>query len=96
MIKMTYEQYDELFEIFGRLNTGDHPVTSEDISYPSVEKTEEYLQGPLDTHALHYLLWLSSVLPEPKTEDEKRVHKMISKTLIQNVKLVDSGKSRES
>lgn len=96
MLKMTYEQYDELFEIFGRLNCGSYPVKPEDMTYPSVQQTEEYLESDLNDDSLRYLLWLSSVLPEPKTEDEKLVRKMISKVLIQNVELVDSNKSKNT
>lgn len=95
MLKMTYDQYDEMFEIFKMVNES-RTIKPEDISYPSVQQTEEYLQSGLNDNAIHYLLWLSSVLPDPKTEDERTVHKMISKALIQNVELVDSLKSKNS
>ena len=79
---LTYQQYDKMIDTFEKV---DYP---EQIKYPSIAETKEYLEA-IDDDGIQFLMWLSTVLPAPQTESEQTVSKMISKELLKNVVLTD-------
>lgn len=84
MVIMTFREYDRTHEIMDQLGT------------PTYYPTMDELQSTIAPNPDKFLLFMEWLLTRPaKTEEEKKVEKLMKRLVQENLKLVNSLKDEE-
>lgn len=84
IIKMTFNEYDELVERL--LASGKEPLTE----YPPLKDLIQANELEDKSRTIfNYFVWLSETLPPAETDEEKEFKNTLNRILIERVKLYD-------
>lgn len=89
MIRMTFDEYDEIIEKLENIEKEDikknYPSIKEDVYYPSIKEIKQYIETNFE-NSFYYLIWLSE-FNKPEKEEDKETYKYIKKILRENIEL---------